>query len=121
VGTRDLRVVVLGAVAWGVIIGAVDPLLRTLIQSDSPDEYVGRVAGVSQMHRQAGELLPLAFAPALAGAFGVQAVLIGGGLVLSVVALASLGEAFAVDRGIRERRDIRISITTADEPISPNP
>ncbi|HEX9094397.1 MAG TPA: MFS transporter [Coriobacteriia bacterium] len=121
VGTRDLRVVVLGAVAWGVIIGAADPLLRTLIQADSPDEYVGRVAGTSQMHRQAGELVPLAFAPALAGAFGVQAVLIGGGLVLSLVALASTAEAVAVDRQIKQRRTVPISLTAADGPVSPNP
>jgi hypothetical protein len=113
--------VVAGAIVWGVIIGAADPLLRTLIQTDSPDEYVGRVAGTSQVHRQAGELVPLAFAPALAGAFGVQAVLIGGSLILAVVGAASLGEALAVDRQIKYRREVRIALTAADEPISPNP
>jgi DHA3 family macrolide efflux protein-like MFS transporter len=105
VGTRDIRVVVVGAMVWGVIIGAADPLLRTLIQADSPDAYVGRVAGTSQVHRQAGELLPLAFAPALAGAVGVQAVLVGGGLILSLVAAASLAEAFSADRASQGSAD----------------
>jgi MFS family permease len=122
VGTRLLPVVAVGAIVWGVIIGVADVLLRTLIQADSPDELVGRIAGASQMHRQAGELLPLAVAPALAAAFGVQAVLVGGGLVLSVVALLTLGEARAVDRLTRLRPTRAVGRLVAnDEPVSPNP
>jgi DHA3 family macrolide efflux protein-like MFS transporter len=98
VGTRDLRVVAAGSIAWGVVIGVADPLLRTLLQADSPDELVGRITGTAQMHRQAGELLPLAVAPALAARFGVQATLIGGGLVLSALAALSWSEAARVDR-----------------------
>jgi DHA3 family macrolide efflux protein-like MFS transporter len=122
VGTRLLPVVAVGALVWGVIIGVADVLLRTLIQTSSPDELVGRIAGTSQMHRQAGELLPLALAPALAAAFGVQAVLVGGGLVLSVVALLTLGEARAVDRlpVVRPTRAVG-RLLASDEPISPNP
>jgi DHA3 family macrolide efflux protein-like MFS transporter len=71
VGTRLLPVVAVGAIVWGVAIGVADVLLRTLIQASSPDRLVGRIAGASQMHRQAGELLPLAVAPALAAMFGV--------------------------------------------------
>ena len=121
VGTDDIRIVAVGAVTWGVVIGSAEPLLRTLIQADSPDDYVGRVAGASRVHQQAGELIPLAFAPALAAAFGVQAVLIGGGFVLSLVAVATYAEAAAVDRLISSRREVPISLVTADEPISPNP
>jgi hypothetical protein len=74
------------------------------------------------MHRQAGELLPLAVAPALAAMFGVQAVLIGGGLVLFVVALLTLPEAMAVDRLPRARLMRASAILVAnDEPVSPNP
>ena len=122
VGTRLLPVVALGAIAWGVMIGVADVLLRTLIQSSSPDHLVGRIAGASQMHRQAGELLPLAFAPVLAAAFGVQAVLVGGGLVLSVIALLTLWEARAVDRlpVLRATRAVGRLLAT-DEPLSPNP
>ena len=122
VGTDILVVVAIGSVIWGLIIGVADVLLRTLIQASSPDALVGRIAGTSQMHRQAGELLPLAVAPALAAAFGVQAVLIGGGLVLFVVALLTLPEARAVDRlpRIRVTRASAV-MSTNDEPVSPNP
>jgi MFS transporter, DHA3 family, macrolide efflux protein len=122
VGTRLLPVVAVGSIVWGVIIGVADVLLRTLIQAESPDELVGRIAGASQMHRQAGELLPLAFAPVLAAAFGVQAVLIGGGLTLSVVALLTLWEARAVDRlpHLRAARGAA-GLAGFDEPVSPNP
>ena len=122
VGTRILPVVAVGSIVWGILIGVADVLLRTLIQADSPDEMVGRIAGASQMHRQAGELLPLAVAPALAALFGVQAVLIGGGLTLCVVALLTLGEATAVDRTPRLRATRPGGPLSAnDEPVSPNP
>ena len=121
VGTRDIRIVAVGAVAWGAIIGVVDPLLRTLVHADSPDEYVGRVTGVAQMHRQGGELLPLAFAPMIAASIGVQATLIGGGLVLAVVVLLSIPEAIAVDRSRPAGPVERQRVTAADQPVSPNP
>jgi DHA3 family macrolide efflux protein-like MFS transporter len=122
VGTALLPVVAVGSIVWGVIIGVADVLLRTRIQASSPDELVGRIAGTSQMHRQAGELLPLALAPTLAVAFGVQPVLIGGGLVLAVVALLTLGEATAVDRlpVLRVPR-VFARLSANDEPVSPNP
>ncbi len=122
VGTNQLIVVAIGAVVWGLVIGMADVLLRTLIQRSSPDELVGRIAGASQMHRQAGELLPLAVAPALAAAFGVQAVLIGGSLTLTVVALLTLGEARAVDRLPYLRQTHATGrLAAADEPVSPIP
>jgi len=96
--TSDLRVVVLGAVYWGVVLGAWFPLVRTLLQLDSPDALVGRVMGVNQAHNQVGELLPLTFAPALAAAFGVQPVLVASGVCLMTLALVGLPEAVAVDR-----------------------
>jgi len=122
VGTALLPVVAVGAIVWGVIIGVADVLLRTLIQASSPDELVGRIAGVSAMHRQAGELLPLAVAPVLAAAFGVQAVLAGGGLLLAVLALLTLGEARVVDR-LPTLRPLRaVGGLSADvEPVSPVP
>ena len=122
VGTRLLPVVAFGSVAWGIIIGIADVMLRTLTQAASPDELVGRVAGTAQMHRQAGELLPLMVAPALAAMFGVQMTLIGGGLLLCVVALLTLWEARAVDRltPMRATRAAAAAFLT-DEPVSPNP
>jgi MFS family permease len=122
VGTRMLAIVAIGGLVWGVFIGVSDVLLRVLIQSASPDHMIGRIAGVSQMHRQAGELLPLAVAPALAALYGVQAVLIGGGLVLTVCAALSLWEAAAVDRMPRVREvERRGMLGTGDQPVSPVP
>lgn len=66
VGTANIRVVYFGALAWGVVIGVLEPLLRTLIHRDAPHEVVGRVIGTVDVHRRAGELIPLAFAPAVA-------------------------------------------------------
>jgi MFS family permease len=121
VGTADIRVVVAGAVLWAIVIGIAEPMLRTLIQTDSPDELVGRIAGTSLVHQHAGELLPLAVAPVLATRFGVQPVLIGGGLALSVAALLAFGEAAAVDRLPRLREPEPLPISARDEPISPTP
>jgi MFS family permease len=122
VGTNLLVVAAVGLTIWGVVIGVGDVLLRTLIQGSSPDELVGRIAGASQMHRQAGELLPLAVAPALAAAFGVQAVLIGGSLVITAIAALTFSEARAVDRLPRLRPARKVGrLTAEDEPVSPNP
>lgn len=98
VGTTNLYVIGAGAVVWGVVIGAVEPLLRTLIHLDAPHEYVGRVVSTAQYHRSAGELIPLAFAPMLAALFGVQPVLIGGSLLVTLIALTSLSTAASIDR-----------------------
>ena len=122
VGTSSVLVVAIGALVWGSVAGVADVLLRVLIQSASPDHLVGRIAGASSMHRQAGELVPLALAPTLAVAFGVQPVLIGGGLFMAVLAVLSIPEARAVDR-LPRLRTVRTSASLAadDEPVSPNP
>lgn len=123
VGTADIRVVAAGAIVWGIVIGVLEPLLRTLLHRDSPEGMVGRITGTAQVHRQAGELVPLAFAPWLAAMFGVQVTLIAGGVVVSLVALLALSEAGAIDREARLRPPVDVAIATlltADEPISPN-
>jgi hypothetical protein len=74
----------------------------------------------ASMHRQAGELLPLAVSPSLARLFGVQPVLIGGGLLLSVAALFTIPEARAVDRLPRVRQ-VAASGLSPEEPVSPVP
>jgi len=97
VGSTELVLIGVGSVVWGLIIGATEPLLRTLIHLDSPHEYVGRITSTAQYHRSAGELVPLAFAPGLAAIFGVQPVLIGGGVIVAILALASLKTAGRID------------------------
>lgn len=121
VGSSDLRVIAAGAFFWAILIGTLEPLLRTLVHRDSPQGAVGRVVGIQVMHQHGGELLPLAVAPALAAALGVQRTLIIGGLFTTVVALLSLPEALAIDRQ-RPVRHVEIGALGAhDEPISPNP
>lgn len=121
IGTTSLVVIGIGALLWGAVIGAVEPLLRTLMQLDAPEEYVGRVMGTAQLHRSAGELVPLAIAPGLAAVFGPQAVMIGGGILASLLAAGSWWHAASIDRaGHRERGPIRVDeAIMRDEPISP--
>lgn len=124
VGTADLRVVYVGALVWGSVIGLLEPLLRTLIHRDSPLEAVGRVVGTAETHRRLGELLPLAVAPFVASLIGVQGTMIVGALLASLIALLSLGEARAIDRELGERpvpEGEIATITPAEEPVSPLP
>lgn len=120
VGSSDLRVIAVGAVGWSLFIGLVEPLLRTLLHRDTPSEYIGRVMGTSETSRRAGELIPLAVAPWFAARFGVQATLIGGGLVVTAIALAGLPEALAIDR---ERAGVEApeleGLAATDEPKVP--
>lgn len=124
VGWPDLRVIAVGGFLWALIIGLTMPLVRTLLQRDAPPERVGRVMGTSEVVNRVGELLPLAVAPGLAALFGVQAVLIGGGLLATLLALGSLREARVIDRLKADRigQDVELAgIHSSDEPMSPNP
>lgn len=98
VGTDRLEVVTVAAPLWGMIIGMMAPLHRTLIQVNSPEHIVGRVMGVNHIHAEVGHLLPLTFAPILAALFGVQRTLLLSGAVLAVVALAFTLPARRLDR-----------------------
>ena len=123
VGWPDLRIIAVGAFFWSIVIGVMEPLLRTLLHRDSPRARVGRVMGTAEVARSAGEMLPLAFAPALAAAVGVQATLIGGGFIATLLAAATLREARSIDRGAEARGvpEVEVEhISTADEPFSPN-
>lgn len=123
VGSADLRLIAAGSLVWGTVIGVLEPLLRTLLHRDAPEGMVGRITGTAQVHRQAGELVPLAFAPALAAAFGVQATLIAGGMLVAVIAALGFVEAAAIDRSAKMvAADFPVEgFRAVDEPISPNP
>lgn len=98
VGTDMVGVVVLAAPFWGVIIGMMAPLHRTMVQINSPDQMVGRIMGVNHIHSEVGHLLPLAFAPLVAAAFGVQQTLLMSGSIVAVVAILFAGTARRLDR-----------------------
>jgi hypothetical protein len=74
------------------------PLLRTLIQLNTPEDLMGRITGVTQVHSEVGHLLPLAVAPLLAGIFGVQRTLIYAGLALALFAMLFVPTATRLDR-----------------------
>jgi MFS family permease len=98
VGTDQLRVVVVAGVFWGLLIGIMAPLLRTLIQLNTREAMMGRITGVTQVHQEVGHLLPLAVAPLLAGVFGVQRALIYAGAALAVFAMLFVPMATRLDR-----------------------
>ncbi len=98
VGTDILTVVVLAAPLWGLIIGQMAPLHRTMIQVNSPEQAVGRIMGVNHIHSEVGHLLPLAFAPAIAALLGVQQTLLAAGTVVAFVAVGFFVPARRLDR-----------------------
>lgn len=102
VGSTDLRIIAVGAALWGLAIGVTEPLMRTVLHVASPEGYVGRVVGTAQYHRNAAELVPLAFAPALAAAFGVQATLIVGGVLVALGVAVTWPIAVSIDRELAE-------------------
>ena len=98
VGTDILTVVVFAAPLWGLIIGQMAPLHRTMIQVNSPEQAVGRIMGVNHIHAEVGHLLPLAFAPAIAALLGVQQTLLAAGTVVAVIAVGFFVPARRLDR-----------------------
>ncbi len=117
VGTGNLAVVLTGAVVWGLILGALAPILRSLVHLASPEGMYGRISGVLELHSQGGELLPLLFVAPLAAAFGVQQVLLAGGVLLTLAALAGLAEARQIDRALVVRAGPEAPV----EPAWPHP
>ncbi len=81
VGTHSIWAVIVGGAILGFAFGAVEPLMRTLIQALTPLPYVGRVMGSMQLVKNGGTLIPLLLAPMLSQQFGVQGVLIGSALL----------------------------------------
>ena len=98
VGTDILIVVIFAAPFWGLIIGQMAPLHRTMVQINSPEQAVGRIMGVNHIHSEVGHLLPLAFAPAVAAVLGVQETLLASGAIVAVVAIAFIVPARRLDR-----------------------
>lgn len=98
VGTDVLTIVVLAAPLWGLIIGQMAPLHRTMIQVNSPEHAVGRIMGVNHIHSEVGHLLPLAFAPAIAALLGVQRTLLAAGTAVALVAVGFFVPARRLDR-----------------------
>lgn len=84
VATPSLAVVLIGAVAWAIPLGAVLPLTRTLAQRATPPSHMGRVMGALGMVTTGLPILPVIIAPALAAVVGVQALLIASAAVAAI-------------------------------------
>ena len=97
-GTGVLAVVTVGGFFWGMVLGLLLPVLRTLLQAVTPDHMQGRAISVWQAHNTVGEMLPLLIVPGFAAAFGVQAVLVGAGALVIVGGLLFVPKATAIDR-----------------------
>ena len=97
VGTSILTVVMVAGALWGVLIGVFAPAVRTMLHLNSPPEMVGRVMGTSQALAEIAKLGPLAIAPAIAAAVGIQVSLAASGLLLVVIAAASWRTATHLD------------------------
>lgn len=98
VGTDIMTVVAVAAPLWGLIIGQMAPLHRTMVQINSPEHAVGRIMGVNHLHSEVGHLLPLAFAPVIAVVLGVQQTLLASGAIVAIVAAAFFAPARRLDR-----------------------
>lgn len=121
-GTADLRVVLLGAVGWGAVLGMQMPALRTLAQLGTPDGLQGRVMGAMQTQQTVGELLPLTFVPVLALVVGIQTVLVASGVVLAAIAVLLLRPARRLDRAmVTPPSEPQFTLEPADLPMSPVP
>lgn len=97
-GTDALIVVAVAAPVWGVIIGVMAPLHRTMVQLNSPGPMVGRIMGVNHVHSEVGHLIPLAIAPAIAALLGVQPTLLASGVMVALVAATFWPAAARLDR-----------------------
>jgi predicted MFS family arabinose efflux permease len=96
--SSSLAVVVIGAVVWSIPLGASLPLSRALAQRHADPAYVGRTMGAFGTVGSGAALLPLAVAPALAAAAGLQTVLIVSAALAVVGAPVALAHAAGLDR-----------------------
>jgi MFS transporter, DHA3 family, macrolide efflux protein len=121
-GTGVLAVVAVGGFAWGLVLGMLLPVLRTLLQAVTPPHLQGRAISVWQAHNTVGEMLPLLIVPGLAAAFGVQAVLVGAGVLVVLGGFAFLPSAGTIDRrGVFIPADLLdTSVAAPKHPVEPS-
>lgn len=104
VATHSVYVVMLGGFLLGVAFGVAEPMMRTLIQADSPLASVGRVLGAIQTFRVGFTIIPLMLAPSLAKIFGIQQVLIGASVLTVILSITLVPLARSVDKSLSSKR-----------------
>lgn len=85
VGTDILAVAIVGQAINGLAWGFLEPLQMILVQEKAPIAYLGRIMGFVRFGLMSAGVLPLLAAPALAEAFGVQAVLFAASCIIALV------------------------------------
>lgn len=85
VGTDILVVAIVGQSINGLAWGFLEPLQMILVQEKAPIAYLGRIMGFVRFGLMSAGVLPLLAAPALAEAFGVQAVLFAASCIIALV------------------------------------
>ena len=105
VATHNMVILGIGNFITGFALGAFMPMIRTLIQADSPLESAGRVWGTVDMMRIGLLTLPLAASPFVADLFlGVQNTLIAAGALTVVLALILAPMGLKVDARKKDQR-----------------
>lgn len=87
-GTPFVAVAAVGQVVTGIGFGALTPVRTTLTQQRCEPGNVGRVSSIMRMGMNSAGTLPLLVSPALAAAFGPQAVLFGASTLAALIGLA---------------------------------
>jgi predicted MFS family arabinose efflux permease len=87
-GTPFVLVAFLGVGLWGVATAVISGPSRTLLQRESPERAHGRVMSADFVAGNGAELLGVALAGVLVGAFGVPWSILGLGLAVAATALA---------------------------------
>lgn len=87
-GTPYVAVAAVGQVVTGIGFGALAPVRTTLMQQRCEPGNVGRVSSIMRMGMNSAGTLPLLVSPALADAFGPQAVLFGASTLAALIGLA---------------------------------
>lgn len=87
-GTPFVAVAAVGQVITGIGFGALAPVRTTLMQQRCEPGNVGRVSSIMRMGMNSAGTLPLLVSPALADAFGPQAILFGASTLAALIGLA---------------------------------
>ena len=90
VGTPYVVCALPGQLLLGVAFGSITPIQSTLVQLHTPLAVMGRVNSIMNAGFNGAGVLPLVAAPVLAGAFGVQEVLVGASCFVLFVPLVCL-------------------------------
>jgi MFS family permease len=87
-GTPFVLVAFLGVGLWGVATAVISGPSRTLLQRQSPERAHGRVMSADFVAGNGAELVGVALAGVLVGAFGVPWSILAVGLAVALTALA---------------------------------